>query len=149
MFTRAERRYVESARIGRLATADTEARPHAVPVCFAFMGEKIVSAIDEKPQRAPTDGLRRSRDIEANPRVALLVDHYTEDWDRLGWVQVRGTAGHVKPTEAPHAAGIAALREKYEQYADHDLESRPLVRIDPGSVQSWGVLERPREEERS
>lgn len=142
MWQEQERQYVETARIGRLATADAEGRPHVVPVCFALVDDHIVIPIDEKPQRVSPDELRRSRDISENPRVALLVDHYTEDWSHLGWVQVRGTATRCVPGEDPHAPGIAALRRKYYQYADHDLENRPLIRITLGSVRSWGTLKR-------
>lgn len=143
MFQDQERQYVETARIGRLATADAEGRPHAVPVCFALVEERIVTPIDEKPQRVSPDALRRSRDISENPRVALLVDHYTDDWSRLGWVQVRGTATHCTPGEDPHSRGVTALRQKYDQYAAHALEDRPLIQISPGSVRSWGRLQRP------
>lgn len=143
MFQETERQYVERARVGRLATADAEGRPQAVPVCFALDQEHVVTAIDEKPQRAAPEELRRSRDIRENPRVTLLVDHYTDDWSQLGWVQVRGTATHCTPGDEPHATGTKALREKYDQYADHDLVERPLIRIAPGSVRSWGCLERP------
>lgn len=144
MFRDREREYVETARVGRLATADGEGRPHAVPVCFALVDGHVVTAIDEKPQRVGPDALRRSRDIEANPRVALVVDHYTEEWSRLGWVQIRGTATHCTPDAASHSSGVDALRRKYDQYATHDLDSRPLIRISPGSVRSWGCLDRPK-----
>lgn len=143
MFRDRERRYVETARVGRLATADVEGRPHVVPVCFALVDDQVVTPIDEKPQRVSPDELRRSRDIAGNPRVALLVDHYVDDWSRLGWVQVRGTAARCAPGEGPHAPGVAALREKYDQYATHDLDGRPLIRIVPGSVRSWGRLDHP------
>ncbi|MEF8815024.1 MAG: TIGR03668 family PPOX class F420-dependent oxidoreductase [Halovenus sp.] len=144
MFQDHERQYLERARLGRLATADAEARPRVVPVCFALADGDIVTPIDEKPQRVSPNELRRSRDINENPRVALVVDHYTENWDRLGWVQVRGTATHFSPGDEPHTLGASALEQKYDQYADHDLENRPLIRISPGSVQSWGHLEHPR-----
>lgn len=143
MFQAEERRYIETARIGRLATADVDGRPHAVPVCFALVDDHIVTPIDEKPQRVSPDALRRTRDIRENPRVALIVDHYTEDWSQLGWVQVRGTATRCSPIDDSHPPGIGALREKYDQYTQHDLEERPLIRIAPGSVRSWGCLERP------
>lgn len=143
MFQDHERQYLERARLGRLATADAEARPHVVPVCFALADGDIATPIDEKPQRVSPGELRRSRDISENPRVTLVVDHYTENWDRLGWVQVRGTATHVRPDDGSHAPGVSALEEKYDQYADHDLDNRPLIRISPGSVQSWGHLEQP------
>lgn len=143
MFQPRERQYVEAARVGRLATADAEGRPHAVPVCFAVVEDRIVSPVDEKPQDVSPDELRRMRDVGENPRVTLLVDHYAEDWSRLGWVQVRGTAVRRAPDEDHHHGGVRALRTKYDQYRDHDLEERPLVRIDPGTVRSWGRLERP------
>lgn len=142
MFQDRERRYVESARVGRLATADADGRPHVVPVCFAFAGNRIVTPIDEKPKRVSPDELRRSRDVRENPHVALIVDHYTEDWSRLGWVQVRGTATRCGPADDDHSIGIRALRRKYDQYADHELEERPVIRIVPESVRSWGRLER-------
>ena len=143
MFQEQERQYIETAQAGRLATADTEGRPHVVPVCFALVNDHIVTPIDEKPQRASPDELRRCRDISENPRVALLIDHYTDNWSQLGWLQVRGTATYCPPSEEPHSSGVIALRQKYEQYAAHDLENRPLIRISPGSVRSWGRLEHP------
>jgi len=56
--------------------------------------------------------------------VALVVDHYAEDWTELGWVQIRGTARLLEPGEEGHSDGVAALRAKYDQYADHDLKSK-------------------------
>jgi PPOX class probable F420-dependent enzyme len=142
MFETREREYLTTARVGRLATADGEGRPHAVPVCFALLGDRIVTPIDEKPKDAQPGALRRLRDIAANPRVALVVDHYVESWSDLGWVQVRGTATRLDPGDDGHASGIEVLRGKYDQYADHDLGERPVIEIDPGSVRSWGRLSR-------
>ena len=101
MFTEAERRYLDGASLGRLATADADGRPHVIPVCFALQEGTVVTPIDEKPKRGDPDELRRSRDIRENPRVSLVVDHYASDWSNLGWVQVRGTAGHVTPGNPP------------------------------------------------
>lgn len=143
MFQDEEREYVETARVGRLATADTEARPHVVPICFTLSEGHVVTPIDEKPQRASPKDLRRSRDITENPQVTVLVDHYSNDWSQLGWVQVRGTATNCTPSDASHSPAVAALEQKYEQYAEHDLETRPLIRISPESVRSWGRLDRP------
>lgn len=136
-----ERQYLETARIGRLATTDSEGRPHVVPICFTFADGNIVTSIDEKPKGVDTKDLRRVRDIRANPRVALVVDHYTEDWTALGWIQVRGTATLVAANEREHESAIRELRAKYDQYADHRLEERPIIRIQPGHVVSWGQLD--------
>lgn len=140
-FEPAERRFVAAARIGRLATADGRGRPTCVPICFAFAGEDIVSAIDEKPSRVEPTALRRVRDVLANPAVTLLVDRYTERWDELGWVQVRGRARLVDPGSDGHREAVTSLREKYDQYAEHDLPSRPVIGIEPTRVVSWGDLD--------
>jgi PPOX class probable F420-dependent enzyme len=141
MFEPAERAYLSRARVGRLATADADGRPHVVPMCFALVEDCLVSAIDEKPQRVGPRDLRRVHDVRENPRVAVVVDHYSESWADLGWVQVRGTARIVEPGEDNHGSAVTALRKKYSQYDDHDLEDRPLLEVEPGSVRSWGALD--------
>jgi PPOX class probable F420-dependent enzyme len=139
-----ERAALEAARVGRLATADAAGRPHVVPVCFALRagtaGPTLVTPIDEKPKSAGPDALRRVRDVRENPNVAVVVDHYAADWDRLGWVQLRGTATVLDPGVDGHAEAVAALRERYDQYADHALERRPVIEVDVASTQSWGDL---------
>lgn len=140
MFEQGERRYLEAARVARLATADAEGRPHAVPVCFALANGGVVTPIDEKPKRVGPNDLRRVRDVRQNDAVALVVDHYRENWADLGWVQVRGRASVREPDAPGHGAAVTELRRKYSQYADHAIEERPLIRIEPGSVQSWGDL---------
>lgn len=136
-FTAEERRRVAAARVGRLATADAEGRPNVVPCCFALRGERVVTPVDEKPKRGSPSDLRRVRDVRANPYAALVVDRYAEDWSALWWVQVRGTAAALDPGDGGHADAVAALREKYDQYADHALEERPVLELDPGHVVSW------------
>jgi PPOX class probable F420-dependent enzyme len=135
---------LESARVGRLATVDAEGRPHVVPICFALVdaeaGPMLVTPIDEKSKSADPESLRRVRNVRANPRVAVVVDHYTEEWDRLGWLQLRGTARVLVPSADGHAAAIEGLRARYDQYADHALEERPVIAIEPGSARSWGDL---------
>jgi len=132
------------ARVGRLATADAKGRPHVIPVCFAFDGRHLYTAIDEKPKRAAPRRLRRVRNIEANPQVALVVDHYEEDWGRLRYVLVSGTA-RVIADGREHAAAIALLREKYPQYRAMRLEGRPVITISPRRVAAWaGSLIRAR-----
>lgn len=143
MFKPTQRVYLEAARVGRLATADGEGRPHAIPVCFALHEDRIVTPIDEKPKENTPSSLQRLKNIDANPYVVLLVDHYCEDWAQLGWLLIRGQASRLGPAEDSHSSAVAALRSKYEQYADHALEERPMIQITPGSIQTWGTLERP------
>jgi PPOX class probable F420-dependent enzyme len=103
-----------AARVARLATADAGGRPHLVPVVFAVDGDRIYSAVDAKPKR--TTALRRLRNVEENPLVALLVDHYDDaDWSALWWVRAEGR-GRVLSGEVPEAThAVDLLRARYPQ----------------------------------
>jgi len=131
---------IASARSAHLATASADADPHLMPVVFALVGDRLYIAIDEKPKR--TLRLRRLTNIEANPRAAVLVDAYhDDDWTRLWWVLLRGPADVLWPQawDADEAdAAIAALRDKYPQYANMALELRPLLRLTVERVTAWG-----------
>jgi PPOX class probable F420-dependent enzyme len=81
-----------------------------VPIVFAFEGETLYTPVDQKPKR--TRRLQRLRDIEANPRVEVLIDEYDEDWSRLWWVKLRGRARIVEH----HERALELLQAKYEQY---------------------------------
>lgn len=136
----AERDSVRAARVGRLATVGSRNRPAIVPFCFALIGERdpiIVSVLDEKPKRVADAALARVRNIERNPEVAFVIDHYDEDWSRLWFVHVCGRASLLAPGANGHAAAIAALREKYPQYREMAIESRPVIVIDDVHVSSW------------
>ena len=102
-----------AARVARLATAGGDGQPHLVPVTFAVDGDLIYTAVDHKPKS--TRNLRRLRNIGENPRVALLADHYEEDWDALWWVRVDGRADVLENTDAM-GQQLDLLAERYEQY---------------------------------
>ena len=107
------RKRVSDARVGRLATVSPDGRPHLVPLCFALDGEVLYSAVDDKPKRSKR--LQRVENIRNRPRVAVIVDHYEEDWTRLWWVRLDGTARVLDTgSELDHA--LALLRSKYQQY---------------------------------
>ncbi|HEX4791435.1 MAG TPA: TIGR03668 family PPOX class F420-dependent oxidoreductase [Actinospica sp.] len=118
-----------AARVARLATADADGRPHLVPVTFVVEGESVHFAVDAKPKR--TQQLRRLRNIEANPRVSLLVDEYDEDWERLWWVRADGVA---RIHHDGHARVVDLLRAKYPQYAAIEVGRGPVVEI---AVERW------------
>ncbi len=107
------RRCVTEARVARLATIGPGGRPHLVPLCFALDHDTLVSAVDDKPKSTPA--LRRLDHVRSHPEVSLLVDHYDDDWSRLWWVRLDGTA-RVVEHGAEHDDAIALLRAKYEQY---------------------------------
>lgn len=132
--------FARDRRVGHLATADGDGTPSVVPVCFALFdleGEPALAiAIDEKPKGDPR-ALQRVRNILARPEVSLIVDDYSEDWQQLAWVLVRGQAELAEPGEAAHAAAIAAVRAKYPQYLSMRLEALPAIVIRELSTSSW------------
>ncbi|WP_227354891.1 TIGR03668 family PPOX class F420-dependent oxidoreductase [Haladaptatus salinisoli] len=148
MYSERERRFVSNARVARLATVDRDGRPHVVPICFALVGDRLVSPIDEKPKSVDADALTRVRNVRHDPRAAVVVDRYSDDWSRLGWVQIRGEASIREPRDSTFASAVSSLRTKYPQYDDHRLEDRPLVVLDPRTVVSWGNL-RPSSNDRN
>jgi PPOX class probable F420-dependent enzyme len=102
-----------AARVARLATADAGGRPHLVPVVFAVQGDRIYTVVDAKPKR--TTALRRLANVAENPFVALLADHYEEDWAALWWVRAEGR-GRVLEADAPEARrAVELLRARYPQ----------------------------------
>ena len=132
--------YLSGARVGRLSTVDAEGQPYLVPFCFAYVGGCVYSPLDEKPKSVEPTELKRVRNILENPRVALVVDSYSEDWGRLAYLSVRGVAGLVRPGEGGHAEAVGALREKYPRYKEMAIHERPLIRIEPRKFTSWGAL---------
>jgi PPOX class probable F420-dependent enzyme len=99
----------------------------------------LYTPIDEKPKTRDPRTLARIRDIERRADVTVLADRWDEDWRHLAWLRCDGRAG-LTHDPAERAAAIDALRAKYPQYAAHDLESRPLIRIEIDGVRSWGDL---------
>ena len=120
---------VAAAPVARLATVGREGRPHVVPICFVLDGETLYTAVDEKPKR--TRQLKRLENIEANPHVEVLIDHYEDDWSKLWWVRLRGTARIV---EDPRAVDL--LVAKYPQYAERRPEG-PVIAIDVEERSEW------------
>jgi len=138
------REFVSVARVGRLGTATLEGEPHNVPLCFWFDGVNFYFAIDEKPKRKTGLELKRMRNIASNPRVALIIDHFEEDWASLAYVLVSGRARVVEDPEE-YMLALRNLRDKYPQYRAMALnpESNPLVRIEPERVHVWGARFNP------
>jgi PPOX class probable F420-dependent enzyme len=135
----AERRFLESERVARLATADAGGHPHVVPVCFALADDTLYIAIDEKPKRAQGPPLKRLRNIAENPAVALVADRYDEDWTRLAWVMLRGRAEILAEGEE-HARAQALLRARYPQLRLMRIAGLPVIALRLERATSWGDL---------
>jgi PPOX class probable F420-dependent enzyme len=134
------REFLRLVRIARLATSDQAGVPHNIPLCFWFDEEAhFYFVIDQKPKRLTARGLKRMRNIKENPHVALLIDHYEEQWAALAYVLVHGEAEQVEdPSE--YLLALRNLRDKYPQYRSMMLsfESNPMVRIEALRVHVWG-----------
>jgi len=135
------RLFLERQRVAHLATADETGMPHVVPICFALVGESLYVSIDEKPKRGAPMQLRRMRNIEQNPDVAVVADLYDDDdWAQLGFVLVRGRATILSNGDE-HRRAVAALRGKYAQYRAMALDDRPVIAIAIERVTTWGRIE--------
>ena len=129
---------LESERVGRLGLLDEEGAPRVLPVTFAVAGGRIWSAIDEKPKRAGEPA--RVRFLRRDPRAALTVDRYSDEWERLAWVQVLGEVRIVDAADA--AEGLAALSAKYEQYRDRPPPG-PVLALEPRRYLWWRAADPP------
>ena len=132
-----ERAFADRHRVAHLATADAAGAPHVVPICYALVGEHFYFVVDDKPKRTRT-GLKRLRNLAANPHAALVVDDYDEDWTRLAYLLVQGPAALVDdPGE--YAGALEALRNRYRQYRAMPLAhaTHPMVRITAAHSHLW------------
>jgi PPOX class probable F420-dependent enzyme len=121
---------VAQARVGRLATVTPDGSLHLVPICFVLAGDLLYTAVDEKPKRSRR--LQRLENVRVHPDVAVLVDHYEEDWSRLWWVRLRGR-GRVIEEGSEFQAALELLAEKYEQYRQQP-PGGPVLAI---AVEEW------------
>jgi len=122
------------ARVARLATTTADG-PRLVPVTFAWHRGTAVWAVDRvKPKRHPR--LRRLDDLAADARVALLADHYAEDWTELWWVELQGTAATLAGEAAADA--LDALAGRYPRYRA-ERPPGPVVAVTPRRWTWWSA----------
>ncbi|HET6916199.1 MAG TPA: TIGR03668 family PPOX class F420-dependent oxidoreductase [Acidimicrobiales bacterium] len=131
----ARRRFSE-AMVARLATSDRSGRPHLVPIVFAVDGDTVVSAVDHKPKS--TTSLRRLANIAENPTVALLVDEYGEDWDRLWWARADGSARVLAADTVAARQAVDLLVARYPQYQQRRPSGQVLV-VDVRRWSGWSA----------
>jgi len=128
------------ARRAVLATISPDGTPRLVPIAYAFANGVVYTALDEKPKQvADPHDLARVRDIVARPQVSVLIDRWDEDWTKLAWLRVVGRASILESGEPEHALAVTLLRQRYPQYAGHQLEDRPIIRIAVERTASWSA----------
>jgi PPOX class probable F420-dependent enzyme len=125
-----------------MATVDAAGSPHIVPICYAYDGARLFSVVDDKPKRVERSGLRRLVNIRGDPRVCVILDDYDEDWSRLRFVVIHGTA-QIAMEGPQHRHAVSLLREKYPQYRTMGLDEgvHPVIVIAPRRIVSWGAFD--------
>jgi PPOX class probable F420-dependent enzyme len=133
--------FIERARVARLATVDYTSKPHLVPVVFVFDGNHFFIPIDQKRKTVKPPRLKRIKNIQDNPNVALLIDRYSEDWTKLAFVMIQGKASIITSntqTNIPIREAYKKLTKKYRQYRKIGLSEMCII-IKPEKVASWGA----------
>lgn len=136
------RRLLTAADHAVLAVNDAAGPPLVVPVTVAALDVEgtacLAFAVDHKPKSGAR--LRRLRLVEADPRVAVLAEHYEADWTRLWWARADGSAEVLGPDDdGPRRAALAALAATYPQYrAVPPTGEVVLVRVERWSGWSGG-----------
>ncbi len=109
---------------GVLCTVHAERGADAVPVVYAVDDEGYIGVPVDRVKPKASDRLQRERNLEADPRATLLVEHWDPaDWSRLWWVRAELRWQPDAGTDREEAmAGL--LAERYQQYRD-----RPFARV--------------------
>ncbi len=118
-----------TARVARLATADQYARPHVVPIVFVYEHPHLYTPIDRKPKRVDDWRLlRRVQNVVTNGRASVVIDVWDEDWSRLRYVLLEGTADVLESGDERDRA-LRLLEAKYPQYGALPLGDAPVIRV--------------------
>src|ERR1700758_4760494 len=126
MLSDTERLFLNNQRVANLATADRDAVPHVVPVCFATSNDTLYITIDAKPKRSLSTPLKRLKNIAQNPAVTVVVDRYEEDWGQLGWVMLRVHA-EILIDGREHDQAQELLRSRYPQLNRMQIAELPVI----------------------
>ena len=125
---------LDEARVAHLGLVDDRGTPRVLPITFALKDGAVWSAIDDKPKRRPGEDLARVRWLRQRPAFGLTVDRYDDDWRRLAWVQLIGTAAVIDAGGHPDV--LDALAARYAPYRDRRPRG-PLVRLAPQRAVWW------------
>ncbi len=138
----AMRARVAAAPVARLATIRPDGTPRLVPITFALVDGLVCAAVDEvKPKRSTR--LARLDDVRRDPRVAVIVDHYAQDWAELWWVRIDGTAAVLTSRSTTYEGDLRThalrmLAKKYVPYAAAPPTGEVLA-ITPTAWTGWSA----------
>jgi PPOX class probable F420-dependent enzyme len=134
---------IDKARVARLATVDTEFKPHLIPVVFVFDNGRYFIPIDEKTKRSRPEKLKRAKNIQQNPNVALLIDEYNEDWTELFFIMIQGKACIIGGKELEQQNDLLLLEKAQKLLSDKYLQYQKtgigeyVIMIIPQKVITW------------
>jgi len=134
-----ERLFLSDRKVAHLATADRDAVPHVMTVCFAIFNSTLYVTIDAKPKRSLSTPLKRLKNIAQNSAVAVVVDRYEDDWGQLGWIMLRGRA-EILTGGKEHEQAQLLLRSRYPQLIGMPIAHLPVIAVRIASATSWGNL---------
>lgn len=125
------------AESGVLATVHPTRGVDAVPACFVVRGEVLGIPVDRVKPKGRGE-LQRVRNLRADPRAALLCDHWDgKDWSRLWWV--RATLEYWPGDDDTKRELEAMLRAKYRQYEGQPFDDLLVFRIT--ALSGWSASE--------
>jgi PPOX class probable F420-dependent enzyme len=132
-------RYISRKRIAHFATCDSSGIPTVIPICFVYHAKTVYTPIDKKPKKISPTKLKRIKNIIENPFVSLVIDEYNDDWDRLSYVIIQGSASLIDHGKEYETA-LQKLCEKYEQYSKMKLNDLglPVIKIVSNKIITWG-----------
>ena len=133
---------IDKARVARLATVDSECKPHLIPVVSVFDNYSYFIPIDEKTKRSRPEKLKRAKNIQQNSNVTLLIDDYNENWRKLYFIMIQGKASIIggKKLEQNELLLLEKahklLSDKYLQYQKIGI-GEYVIMIIPQKVITW------------
>jgi PPOX class probable F420-dependent enzyme len=101
----------------------------AVPVVFVVDEDDFVGVPVDLVKPKSSGRLQRERNLEADPRATLLVEHWDrEDWSQLWWVRAE-LRSEAEPPPGREAALAELLASRYRQYRDQPFARVLVLRI--------------------
>jgi PPOX class probable F420-dependent enzyme len=121
---------------GVLSTLHAERGVDAVPVVYVVDDDGFVGIPVDRVKPKASSRLQRERNLEADPRATLLVDHWDrDDWSRLWWVRAELRWQRDAPDRAVALAD--QLAERFVQYRDRPFTLVLVLRI--AGVTGWSA----------
>jgi hypothetical protein len=114
---------------GILCTVHAERGVDAVPVSYVVDDDGLVGVPVDLVKPKASTRLQRERNLEADPRATLLVEHWDpDDWSQLWWV--RAELRWLGDADAGRSTALAArLAARYEQYREQPFARVLVFRI--------------------